>query len=395
MSSAFRMGIIGTGSRGMSLLKDAILGRDNVKITAICDLNPQAAQTAAELCGAETVSDYRTLIDRPDVDIVCVFSAWANHIPAAIYAMNAGKPVAIEVGGAYDADDCWELVRTYERTGVHCMMLENCCYDRREMMVMRMVREGVFGRIAHAEGGYQHDLRWLLSEGPAFRLDSYKTRCCDVYPTHALGPIAKILDINRGNRMVSLSAMASGAWGLNEYAAERGSGLADVRFAQGDIVKTNIKCAGGELITLTFDMTLPRNYSRNFTIRGTKGYYSEVCGGIYLDGMPEDRSFYGNADKFSEQYEHPVWEKFLHDGVRGGHGGMDWLIFDAWLESLEKGCPPPIDTYDAAAWMAITPLSEQSIRQNGAPVAIPDFTRGMWTCRHPDDHNNGFYTLDK
>jgi hypothetical protein len=256
------------------------------------------------------------------------------------------------------------------------MFLENCCYGRDEMMVMRMVREGIFGKVVHAEGGYQHELRWLLNDGPAFRLESYKSRCCDVYPTHALGPIAQILNVNRGNRMVSLSAMASSDWGMNEY-----TGRND-RYVQGDIVKTNIKCAGGELITLTLDMTLPRNYSRNFTIRGTKGYFSEVCNGIYLDGMPENRSFYGNTAEFREKYEHPIWEKFLSDGVQGGHGGMDWLVFDAWLDALEKGNPPPIDTYDAAAWMAITPLSELSIRRNGAPVDIPDFTRGAWTTRN-------------
>ena len=150
--------------------------------------------------------------------VVCIFSAWENHIPAAIYAMNCGKQVCTEVGGAYSLEDCWSLVETYERTRIHCMMLENCCYDRNEMMVMRMVREGLFGTIVHCEGGYQHDLREEISFGAEnrhYRLRNYQNRNCENYPTHELGPIAKILDINRGNRMLSLSSIPQGVYVLS------------------------------------------------------------------------------------------------------------------------------------------------------------------------------------
>ena len=152
-----------------------------------------------------------------------MFSAWENHIPAAVYAMEHGKQVAIEVGGAYSVDDCWKLVDTYEKTGIHCMMLENCCYDRNEMMVMKMVREGLFGKIVHCEGGYRHDLRSEISLGKEirhYRLRNFMNRNCENYPTHELGPIAKILDINRGNRMLSLTSVSSGAFGLNAYAEQ-------------------------------------------------------------------------------------------------------------------------------------------------------------------------------
>ena len=223
-------------------------------------------------------------------------------------------------------------------------------------------------------------------------------RNCENYPTHELGPIAKILNINRGNRMLSLSSMASGSFGLNDFAERNpkvNPELKTFRFAQGDIVRTNIKCAGGELITLTLDTTLPRNYSRNFTVRGTKGYFSEVCNGIYLDGYDHGNGFYNNVSEFRKDWEHPVWKKFEEEGVKGGHGGMDWLIFEAYFEALKNGDAFPIDTYDTASWMAITPLSEISILNNGAPVDIPDFTRGMWTNRPERDLCHGFYTLDK
>ncbi len=404
----YRVGVIGLGGRGMGHIHGIMTERDDVIVTAVCDVYEDRIEKAQKLCKDKKDWDvvgtkcYKELIERDDVDVVFVFSAWENHFPAAIYAMDHGKQVGIEVGGAYSLDDCWDLVRAYERTGIHCMMLENCCYDRNEMMVMRMVREGIFGRIVHCEGGYQHDLRDEIALGAErrhYRLRNYQNRNCENYPTHELGPIAKILDINRGNRMVCLSAMASGSFGLNDFAKKNpdkvNPDLQTYAFAQGDVVKTNIKCANGELITLTLDTTLPRNYSRNFTVRGTNGYFSENCDGVFLEGVNDDWShgFYGNTKEYREKYEHPVWHKFEVEGVKGGHGGMDWLVFDAFFEALHTGDVPPIDTYDTAAWAAITPLSEISIRNNGAPVDIPDFTRGAWTNR--TDKNHGFYALDK
>ncbi len=407
MAEQYRVGVIGLGGRGFWHVHDILTERDDVVITCLCDVYEDRIEEAAKCCKEKKgwdvykTTDYREVCERDDVDVVFVFSAWENHVPAAVYAMNHGKQVGIEVGGAYSIDDCWQLVNTYEKTGIHCMMLENCCYDRNEMMVMRMVREGIFGKVVHCEGGYRHDLRSEIAFGEEnrhYRLRNYMNRNCENYPTHELGPIAKILDVNRGNRMVWLSAVASGSWGMNAY-AEQNEKVQDwqktYRFKQGDIVKTNIMCAGGELITLTLDTTLPRNYSRNFTVRGTKGYFNEDINAVFLDGVHSewDHKFYNNTKEYRETWEHPVWKRFTEEGVKGGHGGMDWLVFDAFFEALTNGDVYPIDTYDTAAWMAITPLSEISIAQSGAPVDIPDFTRGMWT--HRTDKNHGFYALDK
>lgn len=402
-----RLGIIGLGMRGMMHVKDILTERDDTVITAVCDIYEDRMAEAIGLCrekkgwNVDAVSDYRQICRRDDVDVVCIFSAWENHIPAAICAMDNGKQTCMEVGGAYSLEDCHALVDACERTGIHCMMLENCCYDRNEMMTLRMVRAGIFGRIVHCEGGYCHDLRDEIARGEElrhYRLRNYKSRCGENYPTHELGPIAKILGINRGNRMVSLTSVASGAFGLNDYAERHENVPAELKtypFAQGDIIKTNITCAGGELITLTLDTTLPRNYSRNFTVRGTQGMFSEAANGVFLDDGTFDhfsRDFYNNAEKYRDEWEHPVWKRFEEDGVRGGHGGMDWLVFDAYFEALKNGDVPPIDTYDTAAWMAITPLSEESIKKGGAPVDVPDFTHGLWEKR--DDVNRGFYSLD-
>lgn len=395
-----RVGMIGFGSRGYGLLKSIVLPRENVVVTAVCDAYPDRAERAADAVEAAggarpfVTTDYREVTCRSDVDAVVIASAWESHIEIAIDAMEHGKYTATEVGGAYSVADCFRLVEAYERTGMHCMMLENCCYDRRELMVTRMVREGLFGEIVHCAGGYQHDLRDEITFGEEnrhYRLRNYLHRNCENYPTHELGPIAKLLDINRGNRMLTLTSTASSSRGLHEFirnSEKANKELLAASFAQGDVVTTTIRCAGGQTIVLTLDTTLPRYYCRGFTVRGTKGMYEEATDSVFLDGQDNAYDFkwrekWGNAKEYLEKYEHPIWDRFLHDGVRGGHGGIDWLVFDAFFGSIERGIAPPIDTYDTAAWMAISPLSEESVSLGGAPVTIPDFTHGAWTHRAP------------
>ena len=403
----FRVGQIGLGGRGMGHLSGIFCERDDVVVTYVCDVYEDRCAAAVKMVEErngntpKSTTNYKEVCESPDVDVVIVTSAWENHVPACVYAMECGKQVATEVGGAYSIDDCWKLVNTYEKTGIHCMMLENCCYDRNEMMVMKMVREGLFGKIVHCEGGYQHDLRGEVSHGAEnrhYRLRNYQNRCCENYPTHELGPIAKILDINRGNRMLKLVSMASGAWGLNAFAEAHDDvdpALRSYPFKQGDVVKTLIQCAHGETICLTLDTTLPRYYNRNFTIRGTKGFFGETENMVYIDGKCVEfgHDNFNNVAEYRKEWEHPVWKHFEEEGVKGGHGGMDWLVFDAYFTALRDGMVPPIDTYDTAAWMAITSLSEISIANGSMPVDVPDFTRGMWT--HRTDKNTGFYALDK
>ncbi|HBA64456.1 MAG TPA: glycosyl hydrolase [Lachnospiraceae bacterium] len=391
------VGIIGLGSRGQWLMRDVILLMPTVKVTAVCDVyedrNEQAAALTEEICGHRPAmeTDYKKLIHRDDVDVVVVTCAWESHVPAAIEAMKAGKPVGMEVGGAYSIKQCWDLVDTYEATHTPFMFLENCCYGRRELMALNMVKQGLFGDIVHCRGGYMHDLREEVAKGEEnrhYRLRNYTHRNAENYPTHELGPIAKILGINHGNRMLSLTAMSSRSAGLHEYVKDCMSDndkLLHTRFAQGDVVNTLIKCAGGETILLTLNTTLPRFYSRDFTVCGTKGMYEEENDTVFLDKkytMEEElfwNKFWGNAKEYEEEYDHPIWKKFLADGVQGGHGGMDWLVFEAFFDSIMNGKPCPIDVYDAASWMSITALSEESISLGGQAVAIPDFTNGAWT----------------
>lgn len=398
MQDKMNIGIIGLGGRGYGLMDGVILHMDDIEIVSVCDLYEDRAEKAAkrveDVRGNKPfiTTNYKEVIGLEEVDAVVITSSWTGHIAIAIEAMRAGKYVATEVGGAYSIEECWQLIRAYEETGVPCMLLENCCYGREEMMVMNMVKQGILGEIIHCEGGYQHDLREEIAFGKEnrhYRLENYIHRNCENYPTHELGPIAQILDINRGNRMVSLVSMASKSKGLHEYILNKKADdevLVNTDFAQGDVVTTIIKCARGETITLTLDTTLPRAYSRGFRVQGTKGMFMEDNMSIFIDGEHNQYDFewkkqWDNIESYREQYDHPVWKQFMKDGVKGGHGGMDWLVFKAFFDSAKKGEETPIDVYDTAAWMAISTLSEQSIAMGGQVVPIPDFTNGKWINR--------------
>ena len=390
-----RIGFIGLGQRGSSLLELVLSMNEN--IVAVCDLYDDRMEKAAnkveEKHGVRPVSykNYKDLLADENVNTVVVSCAWEDHADIAINAMKAGKAVGLEVGGAYSVRQCWELVKTWEEMRVPFMFLENCCYGRRELMALNMVEQGVFGKIVHCAGGYHHDLREEIASGREirhYRLRNYLSRNCENYPTHELGPIAKILKINNGNRMVSLTATASKAEGLHEYFLKTRSDdefLCNAQVNQGDVVTTVIKCANGETIVLTLDTTLPRFYTRAFSVRGTKGMYDDLTDSIFLDRKEDiDHEWewnshgVGNVAQYTEQYEHPIWKQFLEDGVQGGHGGMDYLEFKAFFEALRADAPMPIDVYDAASWMVITALSEKSIAMGSMPVEIPDFTEGKW-----------------
>lgn len=392
-----RIAAIGLGARGESVLEGLLLGMNNIQITAVCDVyqdrTDRAMQAVANATGISpfATTDYHEILLRDDVDGVLIMSDWLSHISIAIDAMHHGKAVGMEVGGAYTLQDCYDLVAAWESTRVPFMFLENCCYGKTEMMVLNMVKQGLFGDIMHCSGGYHHDLRSEIAHGKEnrhYRLQNYLTRNCENYPTHELGPIAQILGINRGNRFLSLVSVASSAKGVNDFAARNpetvNPTLATVPFAQGDIVTTIITCAGGQTITLTLDTTLPRAYSRGFTVRGTRGMYCEDNHSVYLDTDFTEADHWNwsvqwnNAEKYMAQYCHPTWIDYEKNGICGGHGGMDGLVYGEFVECVRTGKPCPIDVYDAAAWMAVTPLSEQSIAMGGMPVAFPDFTHGQW-----------------
>lgn len=391
-----RVGLIGLGCRGNDLLRTSLLTLPYVNITAVCDVFEDRVQKVLDYLSDKTedvkgYTDYRELLASGRVDAVIIATAWESHLPISCAAMEAGIAVGCEVGGAYSLDDCYRLINTWERTKTPFMMLENCNYNRRETCLFAMIKAGIFGKIVACDGGYMHDLRAEVAGGERnrhYRQRNYVSRCAENYPTHELGPIMQMLDINRGNRMVSLTSVASGAFGLQAYMEEQDkeNPLLHQRIAQGDIVTTTITCLRGETITLRLDTTLPRYYSRGLAVHGTKALYTEDNNTLFIGSEHEAYDFkahelWGNFKEYSKEYRNADWREADDGLIVGGHGGMDYFMMRDFMTRLMKGESFLTDVYDAAAMMCITPLSEESIAKGGAPVSIPDFTRGEFLLR--------------
>lgn len=413
MKKSIRVALIGLGQRGIQLL-EPLLRMSDVEVVGVCDCYADRTAHAAELTekasGKSPVQshDYKKLLNMENLDAVVIATSWEYHIQIAIEAMEKGIFTAMEVGGTYDLQECFDLVSAHEKTGTPFFFLENCCYGRRELMCLNMAREDIFGEIVHCDGAYRHDLRSEVafgSENRHYRLPHYLEHNCENYPTHDLGPIAKILGINRGNRMVRLVSMASKARGMSRYISDNkpeDTELLDATFNQGDIVTTLITCENGETITLTLDTTLPRIYSRNFNVRGTKGMYQEDGDYVFLeaDHKGEDiakldsnpQLLWKNADRYGEKYDSDLWKNKSKGMLESGHGGMDYLVLRSMVSAAKSESYPAIDVYDAAAWMCITTLSEQSILKGNVPEEIPDFTNGKYKDR--SECSSGKYALD-
>ena len=315
----FRMALIGVGARGEGLYRVALKQREYVDFVAVCDGYMDRCETLADKMVEDgrprpaCYTDYKQCIDEIKPDCILVATGWNMHLEVTVYAMKRGIAVACEVGGAYDLESLWELVRCYEETKTPVMMMENCCYGRIELLALEMKRRGLLGQIVHCEGGYRHDLREEITSGKEkrhYRLQEYIHRNCENYPTHEIGPIAKLLDINCGNRFVSLYSLASASVGLHDYAQKKNiEHLKDVQFKQADVVTTLIKCENGETVTITLDTSLPRYYSRGFLVQGTDGLICEENQSVFLESEAGEDHWdwtpsFNNIQKYYEKYEH-------------------------------------------------------------------------------------------
>ena len=390
-----KLGLIGTGGRGTELLKN-FLGAD-VQVKAICDIvaekakNAQslvekAGQTSPELY-TESDHAYERLVAREDLDLVVIATPWRWHVPMAIASMKHGKHVATEVPAATTIEECWQLVDTAEQTRRHCIMLENCCYGENETLILAMVQAGLFGDLLYGEAAYLHDLReeMFSNKGEGlWRRTVHTERDGNLYPTHGLGPVANYMGINRGDRFDYLVSMSTPAKGLAEYRAKHvppGDPKWQEHYIDGDMNMSLIKTANGLMINLQHDVSNPHPYSRINCIAGTKGIFRDYPPRIYFDGQP-GREEYDSIEPYKAQYENALWKKQGEIARKiGGHGGMDFIECYRLAECMRRGLEPDMDVYDAAAWSAPGPLSQDSLKAGSGPVKVPDFTRGKWKVR--------------
>ena len=411
-NETLNIGLIGVGLRGTNHLNN-LLNRKDVNIGAICDIDPtridlclslikEANFTKPKVFGKDSY-DYRNLLEEPSIDAVIISTPWLWHTRMAKDAMLAGKYTGVEVSAANTMEECWDLVNTHEQTGAHLMILENVNYRRDVMAVLNMVKQNVFGELLHFRCGYQHDLRFVkfndgktpYGKGVEFgekgiseskwRTQHSLLRNGDVYPTHGVGPVATMCDINRGNRFVSMTSHATKAIGLHKYIVDNGGENhpnAKLKFKQGDVITSVIETANGETIVVTHDCNSPRPYSLGFRVQGSEGLWEVDGSRIYIEGESKPHRW-DDAQPWLDKYDHPLWKKYGAYAQGSGHGGMDFFVLNAFVESAKQNIAPPLDAYDAAAWSAITPLSELSIENNGEVQSFPDFTRGLWVTRKP------------
>lgn len=397
-----RVGFIGVGQRGYGHVK-RMSHIEGTQIVAICDTHTEVLERAANYLVDKGVAKpalytgsehaYQQMLERQDIDIVIISTPWAWHAPMAIDTMNSAKHAFVEVPLALTVDEMWQIVDTAERTQKNCMMMENVNYGRDELMVLNMVRQGVFGELLHGEAAYIHELRWQMKElehkTGSWRTQWHAKRDGNLYPTHGLGPVSQYMNINRGDRFDFLTSMSSpslgrSAYAQREFAADHSRN--QLNYIAGDMNTTLIKTLKGRSIMVQHDTTTPRPYSRHNLIQGTNGVFAGFPNRIALEngGSTSFHEWDYDMSAWYEQYDHPLWIKMGEEAQRnGGHGGMDFLMFWRMIYCLRNGEPLDQDVYDGAAWSVISPLSAQSVSERSCSIDIPDFTRGAWQTAQP------------
>jgi hypothetical protein len=394
-----RIGVIGTGNRGRSLLSNLLL-MPGLEFPALCDIDLNALAQAQDMVVkaghpkpegySNGTEDFQRLLWREDIDAVVIASPWNWHTPMAVYAMRNKKYAAVEVPIAMTFEECWDLVNAYEETGVPCMMLENWSFRQDNLALLNMVRKGMFGDVVHVQCSHTHDCidHWFFSPegnmrwGGRFLIEHNRSQ----YPTHAMGPVWPWLNLGCGDYIVTAVSMTNRQMGINAYFARKFGPkhpYAKMAFAQGDVVTTLVRTKLGNTIYVKYDMQLPRPYDNQWELQGTLGIYNEQRNALYLTGKSPEYHQWEPFPPHMEKHDHAWWRKVKEQAPGAAHGGTDYLELTLFLEAVRKKTQTPIDVYDSVLMSSIIPLSEKSIAGGFVPVECPDFTRGKWKTKKP------------
>ena len=393
-----RVGVVGIGGQG-SVHVENLLTLEGVEIRALCDIVPEKVSTWQQKIVAlgrpEPVGytrgprDFERLCAEADLDLVLTATPWEWHVPVLLAALRNGKHGASEVPLAYTVDECWALVEAAEKYRKHCVMLENCCYDRLELLAFHLARLGLLGELLHGECGYNHDLREVKfsRDGEGLWRRAHATRRNgNLYPTHGLGPIAQAMSINRGNQFDYLVSMSTPSRGLQLWQEEHLAAddpRRSERYVLGDVNLTLIRTLRDQTIYVTHDTNLPRPYSRKYVLQGTRGLVEGYPRRVYVEGKSKAAHRWDPVEAWFESHDHPLWKSETVQKASAGHGGMDWLEDWRLISCLREGLPTDQNIYDGAAWSVIGPLTEWSVKNGSRPIKVPDFTRGSWKTTEP------------
>lgn len=387
-----RIGFVGVGLQGGAHVRN-FLRIDGVEIVAIAEIDEARAEEVASWISSEKKerptlytngeTDFMRMCEQEDLDLVFTATPWEWHVPVCLAAMENDKHAATEVPAAYTVEDCWKLVEWAEKYEKHCVMMENCNYDRPEMMVFNLVRKGLLGELVHAECGYLHDLREIKFEDRnegLWRRAHAMYRDGNFYPTHGLGPVANVMNINRGDQLDYVVSMSTPSRGLENWAKSHYPEDHLKRketFVQGDVNTTMIKTVQGKTIFVSHDTNLPRPYSRIHMVQGTKGIFQGYPNRIYVEGVSPDHTW-EDWMEWRDEFDHPIWHKLEEESEGSGHGGMDFIEDYQLIKALREGRPTDMNVYDAAVLSVVSPLTEWSVANRSRPIDVPDFTRGRW-----------------
>ena len=391
-----RIGLIGTGKRGLKLLS-YLLVIEGVEIVAVCDEVRIEAEKAAKLCtdsGRKKPSvyggkknSYLEILDKKNLDAVIIATYWDSHTAIALHAMRNGIYPGIDVPAALTVEDAWQLVETSEKTGIPCMMLENWSFRKDNLALLNMKRLGMFGEIVHCHCAHSHNCidHWFFDSRtgePKWQAEYLVRYNRDQYPTHAVGPVISWMDINRGDIFTEIFTVTSAPKGINAYFARKFGNdhpNAIMKFRQGDIVTSVLRTKSGKTLVINNDLLLPRPYSNRWMLQGTKGIYYEEKSAIYLVDFSPEYQKWEPWQPYEEKYSHR-WYKTDFDSL--AVRGADFVMLSRFIEAVRIKGPLPLDVYDSAVMSAIVELSEISVREN-KPVPFPDFTKGKWKTREP------------
>jgi predicted dehydrogenase len=393
-----RIGFVGVGLQGTSHVGN-LVQIPGCRVTAICDIDPKRIEIASKVITdaghpapkvySNGPRDFENLCEKEDLDLVYTATPWEWHVPVMLAAMKNGKHAATEVPATMSVDDSWAIVEAAEKYQKHCILQENCNYDRPEMMVYNMASQGLFGEIIHAEGAYLHDLRSIKFED---RSEGLWRRAWDTkmngnsYPTHGLGPIANCLNNNRGDRFDYVVSMSGPSHGLADWRKEHVAADSPKQkevYVCGDINVSLIKMQSGKTVVVQHSTNLPRPYSRINLVQGTKGLFMGYPNRVYIEGKSAKADQWDQMTDWMTKYEHPLWKEIAQKAAGAGHGGMDFIEDWRLIKCLNEGKPTDFNVYDAAAISAVVGLSVQSVAKKGQPMAFPDFTRGRWKTSAP------------
>jgi hypothetical protein len=401
-----RVAVIGL-RRGMVHV-DSALNIEFAEVVAVCDLRNERAVAAADACekksgkrpaiygGTENI--WEQMVDREDIDAVYIATPWEWHVPMALRTMERGKHAFVEVPAALTVADCWRLVNASERTRRHCVLLENCCYGENELFILNLARQGVFGELNHAECAYLHDLRGTLFslDGEGLWRRAYHTQHDgNLYPTHGLGPVSQTLGVGRGDQFKFLVSMSSPQFSLTKYRNEHNPNngqQAGEKYICGDLNTSMVKTESGRTIMVQHDVVSPRPYSRINAMCGSEATFFDYPPRLAINNpkahglaSPGSHEWLDEKDMavMREKFTHPLWQKLRDRSKNGGHGGMDFVMNWRLLDNIRRGATPDSVVYDAAAWSCLVEISARSVAGGSAPVAIPDFTRGLWRTMKP------------